>query len=300
MDRGCDRRGIGLTRWVEKAIACGWGLCLAGSVGAVQVTDDLGVTVDFPSPPRRIVSLLPALTEVVCALGECQRLVGVDRYSNHPDRVRQVPQVGGGLDPNVEAIVALKPDLVLMATSAQMSGQLRSLGIHVLAMEPKRHADVKRSLVVMGQVLGVKTALNVWREIEAGLRAVARSLPPRVRGIRVYFEVNNTPIAAGEASFIGETLALLGARNIVSAEWGPFPSINPEFVVRADPDVIMVGDILYTGVDDRPGWAGIRAVRRQHVCVFTPGQSDALVRPGPRIAEGARLMAGCLIGKALK
>ena len=77
---------------------------------AYQVTDDRGVSVSFAQPPRRIVSLLPSLTETVCALGQCDRLVGVDRYSNYPDRVKKLPQVGGGLDPNIEAIVALKPD----------------------------------------------------------------------------------------------------------------------------------------------------------------------------------------------
>ncbi|RYF62016.1 MAG: ABC transporter substrate-binding protein, partial [Comamonadaceae bacterium] len=78
----------------------------------LQITDDRGVAVRLAQPPQRIVSMLPSLTETVCELGACGRLVGVDRYSNWPGRVRTLPQVGGGLDPNVEAIVALKPDLV--------------------------------------------------------------------------------------------------------------------------------------------------------------------------------------------
>ena len=112
-------------------------LLASGAARALPVTDDRGVVVALAHPPQRIVSLLPSLTETVCALGQCQRLVGVDRYSNYPDAVRSLPLVGGGLDPNIEAIVALKPDLVLMATSTPVIDRLHSLGIAVLALEPK-------------------------------------------------------------------------------------------------------------------------------------------------------------------
>lgn len=265
------------------------------SAHGYQVTDDRGIQVSFDKPPQRIVSLLPSLTETVCALGQCDRLVGVDRYSNFPDRVRRLPLVGGGLDPNIEAIVALKPDLVLMATSAQAGVRLQALGLKVMALEPKSHADVKRVLETLGQVLGVSDAWRVWQSIEAAMQVSEKSLPERFKSTRVYFEVNRAPYAAGAASFIGETLTWLGVKNIVPASMGPFPLINPEFVVRANPDVIMVGDVNYSGMDGRPGWAGIRAIANRQVCVFTPAQSDMLVRPGPRMADGARLMAQCLL-----
>jgi len=256
--------------------------------------DDRGVAVQFERSPQRIVSVLPSLTETVCALGQCQRLVGVDRYSNFPDSVRSLPQVGGGIDPNIEAIVALKPDVVLMATSARGAERLQSMGIKVLALEPMSHADVRRVLDRVGELLQVNDAQQVWRVIDASVRAAAQSLPPKARGARVYFEVNSGPYAAGEASFIGETLSRLQVRNIVPAALGPFPKLNPEFVVRANPDVIMVGDRNFTGMDARPGWAGMRAMQTKRVCIFSAEQSDTLVRPGPRMAEGARIMARCL------
>jgi iron complex transport system substrate-binding protein len=271
---------------------------LASTVGAVQVTDDRGVKVTLDKAPQRIVSLLPSLTETVCELGQCQRLVGVDRYSNYPEGVRSLPQVGGGLDPNIEAIVALKPDVVLMAASSRAAERLRSLGLKVVALEPKTHGDVQRVLNKVGQLLEVPDAQRVWRVIDAGMSAAAQSLPARVKNTRVYFEVNRAPYAAGETSFIGETLTRLGAKNIVPANLGPFPKLNPEYVVRANPDLIMVGDRNYAGMEGRPGWGGIRAVKEGRVCVFTPAQSDLLVRPGPRMAEGARIMAQCLQGKA--
>ncbi|MCX7278465.1 MAG: helical backbone metal receptor [Burkholderiales bacterium] len=273
-------------------------LCLALPAQALQLTDDRGTVVQFSQAPQRIVSLLPSLTESICALDQCQRLVGVDRYSNFPASVRGLPQVGGGLDPNIEAIVALRPDVVVLATASRASARLEALGLKVVALEPKTSADVRRVLGKLGQLLDVPDAARIWRNIDAGVAAAAQSLPARVKNTRVYFEVNAAPYAAGTASFIGETLARLGAQNVVPAALGPFPKLNPEFVVRANPDLIMVGDRNALNMAQRPGWAGIRAIREKRVCVFTPEQSDTLVRPGPRMAEAARTMAACLQDKA--
>ncbi len=294
--------------WVI-AILVALGLLMAGlaqaqaqtliSAPAIQVTDDRGRTVTLPRPPQRIVSLLPSLTEAVCALDQCHRMVGVDRYSNWPEAITRLPQVGGGLDPNIEAIVALRPDVVLMATSSRASARLESLGVAVVALEPKTHADVQRVLGKIGQVLAVPDAQRVWRRIDAAVEAAAQSVPPAARGARVYFEVNRGPYGAGTSSFIGETLTRLGARNILPAALGPFPKLNPEYVVRADPDLIMVGARSVEGLAERPGWGRLRALREQRLCVFSPEESDVLVRPGPRMAEGARLMAGCLASKAV-
>ena len=267
------------------------------SAHALQVTDDRGVIVTLAQPPQRIVSLLPSLTEMVCALDQCQRLVGVDRYSNFPASVRALPQVGGGLDPSIEAVVALRPDVVLMATSARASERLQALGIKVVALEPKTHADVRRVLERVGILLGVDDAQRVWRVIDAGVLAAAQSLSTGLLQTRVYFEASGGPYAASESSFIGETLTRLGVKNIVPASLGPFPKLNPEYVVRANPDLIMVGDYNYIGMEQRPGWSSMRAMREQRICRFTPEQADMLVRAGPRMAEGARLMARCIAEK---
>ena len=264
----------------------------------MQVTDDRGVTVTLPATPQRIVSLLPSLTETVCELGQCHRLVGVDRYSNFPASVQKLPQVGGGLDPNIEMIVSLKPDVVLMATSSRAGERLQALGIKVVALEPKRHADVQRVMLKLGQLLEVQDAARIWRAIDAGVSAAAQSLPVAVRNTKVYFEVNQGPYAAGESSFIGETLTRLGVKNIVPAKLGPFPKLNPEYIVRANPDLILIGQRSADGLQARPGWQSIRALREQRVCIFPPDEADMLVRPGPRMAEGARLMAKCLSTKA--
>ena len=264
---------------------------------ALDITDDRGVRQRWDTPPQRIVSLLPSLTESLCELGQCHKLVAVDRYSNWPAQIAALPRVGGGLDPNIEAIVALRPDVVLMATSSRAAARLEALGIAVVALEPKTHADMQRVLGKVGQLLGVQDAQRVWRATDAGVQAAAQSLPPAARGARVYFEVNPGPYGAGPGSFIGETLARLGARNILPATLGPFPKLNPEFVVRANPDLIMMGNRSMQAAASYPGWNTLQAVRLQRLCVYGPEESDAVVRPGPRMAEAARLMAQCINDK---
>ena len=274
-----------------------WVAATSTSVWALDITDDRGVTVHFDKPPQRIVTLLPSLTETVCELGQCHRLVGIDRYSNFPAQVQSLPRVGGGIDPNIEAVDALKPDVVLMATSSRGVLRLEALGVKVLAMEPKSAASAQKVMARLGELLEVRDAARIWRAIDAGVSAVAQSLPPRKKPLRVYYEVSVGGFAAGTTSFIGETMARLGVANVITPDLGPFPRINPEYVVRADPDIIMIGQRNVLGMAQRPGWAGMRAMRENRVCVFTAEESDVLVRPGPRMAEGARLIAKCLTEK---
>lgn len=278
-------------------VACWLGL-VALPAQALQAVDDRGVTVVLPRAPQRIVSLLPSLTETVCALGACARLVGVDRYSNFPAQVLALPKVGGGIDPSIEAVVAQRPDLVLAAMSSRGIERLEALGLKVAALEPRTVADAQRVLGVVGQLLDVPDAPRVWREVEAGVVVATQTLPRRARPVRVYFEASGGPYAAGPPSFIGETLTRMGVANVMPPALGAFPKVNPEFVVRADPDLIMISERNAQGLAQRPGWSGLRAVRENRVCVFGSSEFDMLVRAGPRMAEAARLMAACLKDKA--
>jgi iron complex transport system substrate-binding protein len=273
-------------------------LGVALPAAAVEIKDDLGHTTVLAAPPQRVVSLLPSLTETVCELGACGRLVGVDRYSNFPASVNALPKLGGMDDTNIELIASLKPDVVLVAVSSRVAERLRALGMKVIALEPRSYKDVQRVLGLIGQVLGVPDAQRVWRHIEAGVAAAAGSVPAQARGMRVYYEVASGMWAAGESSFMGETLTRLGAGNIIPAALGPFPKVNPEFVVKANPALIMIGARGAEGLTERPGWHRIDAVRRGRICVFKPEEGDILARPGPRMAEAAQIMARCLRDKA--
>lgn len=273
-------------------------LCLVTlQARALQVTDDRGTVVTFAQPPQRVVTLLPSLTEVVCELGACDRLVGVDTYSNWPAQVRTLPHLGGLEDTSIEMIVALKPDVVLLPASSRAITRLEGLGVKVLAVETKTLADVQRVLGKVGQALGVNNGPQVWQRLNANIDNVAHTLPTTLRGTTAYFEVDSAPYAASESSFIGELLTRAGIVNVVSGQLGPFPKLNPEMVVRADPQVIMVSDRNSQALKKRPGWDRIRAVRDGRVCVFTSEQAEVLIRPGPRMAEAVQLMVDCLQGR---
>jgi iron complex transport system substrate-binding protein len=269
-------------------------ICTAAQ--GITVWDDRQQAVVLAKPAQRIVSLLPSLTETVCALGQCAKLVGVDRYSNWPESVKSLPRMGGGIDPNIESIVAQKPDLVLLAGSTRGIERLQSLGITVLSLEPRTHADVKRVVLTIAQALGMPPteAARVWRDIDMGVESAVQSLSAQARLQRVYLEVSPTPYGASESSFMGETLLRMGVGNILPAVLGPFPQINPEFVVRSQPDVILAGDSSRQSLLQRPGWAQLRAVKQDRICVFSQDQSDVVMRAGPRMAEGARWIAQCL------
>lgn len=277
-------------------LACCW--CTLAA--AYEITDETGTQVRFDAPPARIVSLLPSLTETVCALGACARLVGVDRFSNWPPEVRALPQLGGGVDPNIEAVVRTRPDLVLVSHSGRVAERLRALGLKVVVLEPKNHADVRRVLATVGRLLDLPDSApaGVWQRIAQGLDEAAAALPAPARRARVYIEVSRGPYAASEASFIGETLARLGVANVVPAALGPFPKLNPEYVVRADPDVIMLANRTMQAEIDYPGWRSMRAVRGQRICLFSIDDAEIVVRPGPRMDQAARVMAQCLKEKA--
>ncbi len=282
-------------KYMLGCIACLFSL----AVSAIEITDDQGFVVDMPHPPQRVVSMMPSITESICMLGKCELLVGVDRYSNWPASLAKLPTLGGGLDPNVEAILALKPDLVLVGSAPRTSERLRSLGIPVFSLNAKNYSDIFRILDRLALILDVpqKEALNIWTKMNQAVDSAAQSLGSPVPKLRVYFEVNRAPYAAGPSSFLGETLERLGVQNIIPLEQGPFPKINPEFVVNANPDVIFVGDKNFAGMTDRPGWSEIRAIKEGRVCIFKEQQADVMVRPGPRIAEGARAIAECLRDK---
>jgi iron complex transport system substrate-binding protein len=265
---------------------------------AFEVRDDRGGVLSMTQPANRIVSLLPSLSEMVCALGGCERLVGVDQHSNFPLSLKRLPSMGSGLDPNVEAILVLKPDVVIMSHAPRAVERLESLGLKVMVFEPKNQADIERTLLSLGQVLGTGGAKNLWQSIQFEIKEAAHALPPKSRGVKVYFEVSRGPYAASESSFIGEILAQLGAHNIVPSSWGAFPLLSPEFIVKANPEVIFVSAREASGLSSRAGWHLIDAVQHQHVCLISPNESDMLARPGPRLGQAAQWMARCMAAQS--
>ena len=259
--------------------------------------DDLKREVRFERRPLRLVTLLPSVTEIVCALGACERVVATDRYSNWPARVRTLPKAGGLDDASVELILSLRPDLVLLSRSQRITERLGDLGIQSFAMKTETYADIGRNIETLGRILAVsERASSLRRDIADEVARIAAASAAQRHGAAptVYFEVDRAPYAAGPDSFIGELLNRLGTRNIVTVSLGPFPKLNPEYVVRHDPDVIFVGGEESPRLAERPGWDQIRAVREHRLCSFAAEVNDTIFRPGPRVADGMRALAECL------
>jgi iron complex transport system substrate-binding protein len=269
---------------------------------AVTVVDDRQIKVEFSQPPQRIITLLPSLAETVCALGACQLLVGTDNYADWPSSVKQLPKLGGLYDTSVEAIVKLKPDVVLAGKSSRIINRLESLGIKVVALEPQTLSDVQRSMRTVAHVLQLpkpdEAADHLWQQALQAIASAAQKIPPSAQGVSFYFEASTGGYAASDSSFIGGIMRQLGLKNIVTADMGAFPQVNPEFVVRSNPQWIFLAVPLGQSLDKRPGWSVIQAVKGGHVCTFTPEQGHVLVRPGPRMGEAAHILVKCLQGSS--
>jgi iron complex transport system substrate-binding protein len=258
------------------------------------VIDDREVAVVFDKTPQRIVSLLPSLTESVCALGKCGALVGVDRFSNWPLSIQELPKLGGMGDINIERIVQLKPDVVLLEKASPAIARLNSLGVRTFALDVKSMGDEERALKKLDTLLGTSGSTRVWNQIQKEIMRANKQLSSKGVNISVYFEVNPAPFAAGRSSFIGEILTQLNLINIIPESLGPFPKINPEFVVQAKPHVILLTESTTKDIQKRPGWNSIPAAKRNRICSFTADQNDVLVRPGPRMGEAALIISQCI------
>jgi iron complex transport system substrate-binding protein len=271
-----------------------WLLAPLVAAAQIRVQDDRGATVALAAPPARIVSLLPSLTETVCALQACERLVGVDRFSNWPTRVNALPRLGGIDDLQIEALVRLKPDVVLASVSHRMLDRLQALAVPVLAFRSETHAEVKRTFERIAALLGdAARGEHAWAQVQAQIAQAAARVPPAWRGARVYVEIGGG-WAAGEGSFIGETLAALGLANALDATLGPFPRLNPEHALRLRPQLFIASAREAASLPTRPGWREIPALAAGQVCAFEQARWELLVRPGPRLGEAAAAIADCL------
>lgn len=252
-------------------------------------------TADAATPPQRVVALSPSLTEAVCALGHCAALVATDRHSEWPASVGALPKVGGLEDAQIERIAALSPDLVLLGPRSRAGERLQALGLNAQVFDARSHADLRRTLTRLGELLGEPDrAAQLLRRIDDQIAEAARRVGPVWRGASVYAELSADPVAAGPESFIGETLARLGLTNIVGAEAGLFPRLNPEHIVRSRPDVIIGPASTLREVARRPGWNHLEAVRQRRLCLLDTQQFELLSRPGPRVGEAALMLADCL------
>lgn len=280
-------------RWVTLLMLLA--LAVSGLVRAQgPVVDDLDRRVVLSDIPQRIVAMIPTHTETVCALGACERLVGVDRFSNYPASVQSLPNLGSAFDADVEAIVALDPDLVLVDEYSGLAEALEPLGIPVYAGTAQTIEDIWEITTDIGDLLGLRTetALLVGR-MQGRLDALTASVD-RSRRPSVFVELDATPYSVGPSSYLGSLLERAGLDNIVPVAAGEFPRIDPERVIASDPDVIVLLDAPYgeslASIAVRPGWSALTAIERGSVIEATQAQVDLLTRAGPRVADALELL----------
>lgn len=269
-------------------------VALGPAQAQATVVDDLDRPVTTAVPAQRVVAMIPTHTETVCALGACDRLVGVDRFSNHPASVASLPSLGSAFDADVEAIVALEPDLVLTDEYSGLAEALDGLGIPVYAATAQTIDDIWEVTEEVAALLGLETegALLVGRT-RGRLDALTASVADR-DPVRVFVEIDATPYSVGPGSYLGTLLARAGLRNVVPTGLGDFPRLDPEQVIDSDPEAIVLLDAPYgetlASVAARPGWANVSAVRTGRVIEASQAEVDLLTRAGPRVAEALRLV----------
>ncbi|MFC4427835.1 ABC transporter substrate-binding protein [Deinococcus navajonensis] len=269
-------------------------LALASQAAATRyplsLTDDLGRKVTITAEPKRIVSVLPSTTETLCALGVCSRLVGVDTYSDFPQQVTRLPKVGGLYDPNIEAIVALKPDLVVVSKYGKLAEPLTQAGITVVAVNPETYEEVFSKTLTLGRIVNREAAAKALvTQLRRDIARVEILTKNAVRKPTTYLEIDPTPYSVGPNSFMGVLLTKAGARNIIPASMGDFPKVDPEFIVKQNPQLILGTDLATVG--KRPGWNTIAAVKSNRVMPIPQALNTMLGRPGPRLGEALRGLA---------
>nr|WP_189179751.1 ABC transporter substrate-binding protein [Microbispora rosea]GLJ83082.1 ABC transporter substrate-binding protein [Microbispora rosea subsp. aerata] len=265
--------------------------------GAFPVTVQAGNgAVTIAKRPERIVSLSPTATEILFAIGAGAQVTAVDDQSNYPP---EAPRTNlSGFKPNVEAIAAAKPDLVVLANDLEgVVAGLGKVGVPVL-LEPAatKLDDAYDQIRDLGAATGnTDKAEEVADGVKQKLDALAAAVP-KDKNLTYYHELDTTPYAATSSTFIGQVYSLFGLKNIADEApdaAGGYPKLSAEFIAKADPDLIFLGDSKCCGQNaatlaKRPGWSGLTAVKKGHVVEL---DDDIASRWGPRVVDLAQAVS---------
>jgi iron complex transport system substrate-binding protein len=245
-------------------------------------------------PGLRVVSLVPSVTEIMYAVGAEKLLVGNTNQCNSPEAAKSVYKVGDFMSPDLERIVALCPSLVFLTLPMhrQMLEKLNEMKVPVYVSRPADIEAVFKEIDTVSQLLGRRAS---GESLVAAMRRRLDSIPAFADTPGVYVEISGTPLmTAGGGTFINELLARAGGRNVFASSVQEYPVVDPEAVLAADPEVILLlhPDMSAGDVAFRVGWGGINAVK--HSRIYDKLDEDLLFRPGPRIVDGVVLLAKLL------
>ncbi len=266
-----------------------------GGIDTIRVTDDLGRTLVLPAPATRIVSLVPAATEILFAIGAGDKLVGRTRFDVHPPEATAVPDVGDGVRPSAEVVLQRRPDAVILFAGPDNQATVAEfdrLGIPTLAMFHNSLEDLVRNTLRLGLLSGRSEAADeLTAAIEAELARVGeatRNLAPK----SVYYDLwPSPPITIGAGSYLDSLISLAGGRNIFSDLDAPSPQVSLEAIVVRDPDLVLIpveAGVTQQRPAERSGWQSIPAVREGRVAEV---DASLVHRLGPRLGEAAAALA---------
>lgn len=272
----------------------------AHSVYPLTLSDDAGRQVTITAAPTRIVSLAPSNTEIICALGACDDLVGVTDFDDYPAQVADVTDVVVGAVVDVEKVVAADPELIVAAgnglTPTTVIDQLTDLGYPVLSLYPHDLAGVYDDISLVGDAIDAR---GVADDLVTSLQARADTVATAVAGAdrpRTFYEVGvfeGSIYTAGKDSFLASLVSLAGGEPITGDPAST--AIQLEDLIAADPELILLGDAAYDAtitaesVTARAGWGDMTAVKKGHVVVVL--DDVVITRPGPRIVDGLEALA---------
>jgi cobalamin transport system substrate-binding protein len=263
-----------------------------------EIKDDAGRLVSIPTKVDRVVSLAPNLTEIVFAVGAGNRLVGRTSYCDYPPEAKAIAEVGDTIHPNIEPIIALKPQVVLVSTASQLEAftqQLQGQNIAVFVTDPHDLEGVFRSIEQIGEIVGEKDRANQLvqklRERTNAVEQAAKQKPP----VRVFYQASGEPLyTAGRDSFVTDLMRRAGAVSVTADVPGAWPKYSNESALAARPEAI----ILPTGGSMGAANANVADALRQSPAVLNGRvykiNDDHLARPGPRLVDGLEEMARAL------
>jgi len=270
------------------------------------VHDSFGRAVTFSAPPQRIIPIFASNVEIVASLGLADRIVGIEAYTRFPREVLDRPLVGGRLGFSVDAVTALRPDLVVVTPSRQAANQLidpmERIGVPIIVLLQRSVPEILDNIRLIGRIAGVPgRGVEVAARFQARLDAVTRKLagrkPPRTIMITGRLG-NGLMLVAREGTYTGDAMVLAGARFALPNS-RTLAQVSPEAILNADPDVL-----LWAGSERdleeliaRPGWSEMRAVRTGRVRAVNRAE---LLIPGPRTMDGIEHLAAIFHPEAMR
>jgi iron complex transport system substrate-binding protein len=276
-------------------------ITLIPAAADVTVVDDLGRTVRLPHPARRIVSLAPSLTETLFALGAGDAVAGVTSYCTYPEAAREKPEVGGLINPSHEAIVALRPDLIVLSMEGNVRedfDRLTEIGAAVFVSNPRSLADIRKSIRQLGTLTGrADTAAALANRLMSEEDDIVRSAAGQRVGTLLIVSIHPL-IVAGGGTYLSGLLEAAGAVNLAAGSPSSYPALSREAVISADPDLLLVSAEVVADTsllfEEFPEWTMLRAAQRGRIYRV---DSDLVSRPGPRAVEALRLIARLVRGE---